>query len=84
MLLERIDKLGSIAAAARSMNLTYNNAWLWINAMNQLAPAPLVERVTGGSGGGHARLTDEGRQAIAQFHKLRGKLEGLFNSPPAK
>jgi len=81
MLLERIEKLGSIAAAARSMNLTYNNAWLWINSMNQLAPSPLVERTAGGTGGGHARLTEEGHNAIAQFHKLRAKLQSLVPSP---
>ena len=79
MLLEHIEKLGSIAAAARSMNLTYNNAWLWINAMNKLAPSPLVERMAGGAGGGHARLTEEGHKAIIQFHKLRARLEELVS-----
>ena len=75
MLLERIDKFGSIAAAARSMRLGYRNAWLWIEAANRLAPAPLVEKTTGGVGGGHARLTEEGRKAITQYKELRAKLE---------
>ena len=80
MLLERIEKLGSIAAAARSMDLTYNNAWLWINAMNKLAPTPLVERVAGGVGGGYARLTDEGHAAVAQFRKLKSKMDEFLSS----
>jgi molybdate transport system regulatory protein len=80
MLLERIDKLGSIAAAARSMNLTYSNAWHWIDSMNSLAPAPLVERETGGAGGGHAKLTEAGRFAVGRFHELRLKLEPIFQS----
>lgn len=50
MLLERIEELGSIAAAARSMRLGYRNAWLWIEAMNRLAPAPLIEKSVGGVG----------------------------------
>jgi molybdate transport system regulatory protein len=75
MLLERIDKFGSIAAAARSMKLGYRNAWLWIEATNRLAPAPLVEKTAGGAGGGHARLTDEGRRAIEQYRQLRTKFE---------
>ena len=79
MLLERVDKLGSIAAAARSMHLTYNNAWLWINAMNKMAPSPLVTRVTGGVGGGSAKLTAEGKNAIAQFHEFRAKLDELIH-----
>ncbi len=78
ILLERIDKFGSIAAAARSMRLGYRNAWLWIEAANRLAPAPLVEKTTGGAGGGHARLTEEGRKAIAQYKELRAKLEELL------
>ena len=78
MLLERLDQLGSIAAAARSMRLTYRNAWLWIDAMNRLAPSPLVEKTTGGAGGGHAQLTNEGRKAIAAYRELRAKLAEIF------
>ena len=84
MLLERIGELGSIAAAARAMKLTYRNAWLWIEAMNRLAPSPLVERATGGAGGGHAHLTEEGQQAIAQFHTLRLKMERVLAPGPAR
>jgi molybdate transport system regulatory protein len=73
ILLERIEELGSIAAAARSMKLGYRNAWLWIDAMNQLSPTPLVEKVTGGKEGGHARVTDQGKKAIAQYRELREK-----------
>jgi molybdate transport system regulatory protein len=75
MLLERIDKFGSIAAAARSMKLGYRNAWLWVEAANRLAPAPLVEKTAGGAGGGHTRLTEEGRKAVAHYKKLRTKFE---------
>jgi hypothetical protein len=35
--LERIDELGSISAAARSMELSHRNTWLWVEAMNQLS-----------------------------------------------
>ena len=75
MLLERIDKFGSIAAAARSMRLGYRNAWLWVEAANRLAPAPLVEKTAGGAGGGRTRLTEEGREAIARYRELRAKFE---------
>jgi molybdate transport system regulatory protein len=75
MLLERIDELGSIAAAARSMKLGYRNAWLWIQAANRLAPSPLVEETAGGAGGGHARLTREGRRAVARYTELRAKFQ---------
>ncbi|MFO7773137.1 MAG: LysR family transcriptional regulator [Dehalococcoidia bacterium] len=75
MLLERIEKLGSIAEAARSMRLSYRNAWLWIEAMNRLAPAPLVAKTTGGVGGGSARLTEEGRKVINEYKELRSRFQ---------
>jgi len=75
ILLERIDQYGSIAAAARSMNLGYRNAWLWIEALNRLAPSPLVEKSIGGVGGGNAYLTEEGKKAVKQYRKLKDKFE---------
>lgn len=75
MLLERIEQLGSIAAAARSMKLGYRNAWLWIESANRLAPTPLIEKTAGGAGGGHARLTEEGKKAVSRYKKLRARFE---------
>ena len=81
ILLERIDTFGSIAAAAKSMRLGYRNAWLWVEAMNRLAPAPLVEKATGGVGGGHARLTEEGRNVIAEYKELRARFQEFLKQP---
>ena len=72
-LLERIGRLGSIAAAARSMHMSYRNAWLEVETMNRLAPAPLVEKITGGVGGGHTRLTEDGRKVINEYKELRAR-----------
>src|SRR4030042_2684586 len=71
ILLQRIAEMGSIAAAARSMKLAYRNAWLWVDAMNRLAPSPLVEKAAGGEKGGHAAVTGEGHRAIQQYTELR-------------
>jgi molybdate transport system regulatory protein len=79
VLLQRIEELGSIAAAARSMRLGYRNAWLWIEAMNRLAPAPLIEITTGGVGGRHARLTEEGRKAISEYKGLRTRFREFLS-----
>ena len=75
ILLERIDRYGSIASAARSMRLGYRNAWLWVQAMNRLAPTPLVKKVVGGPGGYHTVLTGEGRKAIREYKKLRARFQ---------
>lgn len=77
-LLERIGRLGSIAAAARSMQMGYRNAWLEVETMNRLAPAPLVEKTAGGAGGGHARLTEEGRRVTSEYRELRARFQGFL------
>lgn len=75
-LLQRIDKLGSISAAAKSMKLAYRNAWLWVEAMNRLSDKPLVEKATGGAHGGYARLTEEGRRIVAEYREKRARVRG--------
>jgi molybdate transport system regulatory protein len=80
ILLERIQKYGSIAAAAKSMKLGYRNAWLWLEAMNRLAPAALVEKVIGGAGGGHTRLTEEGQRVIDEYKRLRARFNDFLKS----
>lgn len=78
-LLERIEKLGSISAAARSMKLAYRNAWLWVEAMNRLSGIPLVEKSTGGAHGGYAHLTDEGRRIIKEYKEKRAVIRDIIN-----
>ena len=74
-LLQRIGQYGSIAAAARSMGMSYRNAWLEVDEMNRLAPAPLVEKGTGGVGGGHTHLMAEGEKIIAEYNELTRKFQ---------
>jgi molybdate transport system regulatory protein len=69
-LLELIDKTGSINAAAKEMKMSYKAAWERINGMNALADQPLIERTTGGKGGGGTKLTLYARELIATFHRL--------------
>lgn len=69
-LLEHIDVTGSINAAAKEMKMSYKAAWERINGMNALADFPLIERTTGGRGGGGTKLTPYARELIATFHRL--------------
>ena len=77
-LLQRIDQLGSISAAAKSMKLAYRNAWLWVEAMNRLSGIPLVEKATGGAHGGYARLTDEGRRIVHEYLDRRAQVHEML------
>ncbi|QGU32257.1 TOBE domain-containing protein [Thermochromatium tepidum] len=66
-LLRRINETGSIARAAKSLGLSYKQAWDAVDAMNNLSPEPLVRRQVGGRHGGGTELTEEGRRLIAVY-----------------
>ena len=70
VLLERIRETGSIAAAARSLDMAYSHAWSLVAAMNRLAGRDLVGRSFGGRQGGRAWLTPAGEAAVARFWLL--------------
>ena len=70
-LLEKIDELGSITKAAKAVGISYKNAWDLVNMINNLADRPLVERLTGGRGGGGTTLTDYGKEVIREFSVLQ-------------
>ena len=73
ILLERIREHGSIAAAARSLNMAYSHAWGLVAKMNELAGEELVSRTFGGKKGGRAWLTPTAEALIAQFWDLVGE-----------
>ncbi len=70
-LLEKIDECGSITQAAKAVGVSYKTAWDIVNMMNNLADRPLVDRVTGGKGGGGTCLTPEGKEVIRQFRIIQ-------------
>jgi molybdate transport system regulatory protein len=70
-LLEKIDKLGSITKAAKAVGISYKTAWDTVNLINNLAEKPLVDRLTGGKGGGGTSLTTEGKKVIYQFKTIQ-------------
>jgi molybdate transport system regulatory protein len=74
-LLEQIEQRGSITQAAKAVGVSYKAAWDAVDAMNNLAPAPVVTTVTGGRGGGGTRLTDAGKRLIAAYRTVAAEYE---------
>jgi len=70
-LLEKIGELGSITKAAKSVGVSYKTAWDTVNLINNLAEVPLVDRMTGGKGGGGTSLTAEGKKVISQYNTIQ-------------
>lgn len=69
-LLRAIAEHGSITHAARALPMSYKAAWDAVDAMNNLAGAPLVERAAGGKGGGSTRLTARGTRLLERYEQL--------------
>ncbi len=69
-LLEAIERHGSISQAAKVVPISYKAAWDAIDAMNNIAPEPIVLRAAGGQHGGGTQLTAFGRRLIAIYRAL--------------
>jgi molybdate transport system regulatory protein len=78
-LLKYIDEQGSISQAARLLKMTYRKAWGQIKAMEGQLGLPLVEKQTGGPGGGGARLTPEARNLLSKYFRLVQGIEEEVN-----
>jgi molybdate transport system regulatory protein len=83
-LLEGIDNHGSISKAAKAIPLSYKAAWDAVDAMNNLAVQPLVERTVGGSHGGGTVLTAYGRRMVAFYRALEEDTQGILDRVAAR
>jgi len=74
VLLEKIAEHGSISAAAKALKMSYKHAWDLVDSMNRNARSPLVEKSTGGKGGGGAVVTEAGAKRIQEFYDMHKRL----------
>jgi molybdate transport system regulatory protein len=72
-LLESLRATGSITQAAKACGVSYRTAWSHVDRLNQLAGRPVVERTTGGEGGGGTRLTAYGAGLLKAYRVLQDK-----------
>lgn len=74
-LLTLIRDTGSIAAAGRSMGMSYQRAHDLVSALNADFRAPLVETMAGGTRGGGAKLSVLGEQVLATYREVERQAE---------
>jgi len=82
-LLEAIAEHGSLNRAAKAVPLSYKAAWDALDAMNNLAQAPLVVRTTGGRNGGGTQLTEHGRRMIALYRAMERSQQDILDQVSA-
>jgi len=78
-LLKQIEQTGSISQGAKNAGISYKSAWDAINEMNTLSEQTLVDRATGGKGGGGAVLTRYGQRLIKLYDLLAQIQQKAFN-----
>ena len=69
-LLVAVARTGSINAAARELGLSYRKVWTQLQAMEAITPFPLLERRTGGKGGGSSQLTPATHELLERYNQL--------------
>lgn len=69
-LIEGIDQLGSLKAAADNMKISYRKAWGMIRDAEEKMGFCLTEKHRGGQHGGNSVLTPEGKELIEAYKEL--------------
>jgi molybdate transport system regulatory protein len=82
-LLELIGQHGSIAKAAKAMEMSYKRAWYLIDDFSAVFAEPLIERQHGGRGGGAAKLTPFGAELVRLYREMEAKSLRVFAKPLA-
>ncbi len=79
LLLQAVDRVGSISQAAKEVPMSYKAAWDSIDAINNLCPTPVVVKETGGKGGGGAKLTPYGKNFVNSYSFLQEEHKKFLN-----
>lgn len=74
-ILKEIEKQQSLTRAAKNLGMSYRYVWNYIQKINESLGENVVETYKGGkSGGGGAKLTQTGKDLLAEYTRLEGCL----------
>jgi molybdate transport system regulatory protein len=74
-LLEAIEVKGSLSAASRCLNISYRKAWGDLKKAEKYLHTTLLEKKRGGSLGGGAVLTAEGKKWVKAYRLFHQDIE---------
>ena len=75
LLLEAVDELGSLNAAAKKLGMSYRAAWGKIKATEARLGTKLLETSAGGRGGGGAKLTRDARELLKRYNRYKTRVK---------
>ncbi len=79
-LLKSIESEGSIQAAANKCKISYRKAWGNIKNAEEILGFSIVEKKRGGKDGGNTSLTDDGKNLLLAFDKLKKEFDkSIYN-----
>jgi molybdate transport system regulatory protein len=74
ILLEGVEKYGSLSKSYKEMHMAASKAWKILNRAEEDLQVTLVERKVGGSNGGCSKLTPEGRELVRRYRQLMDEM----------
>lgn len=78
-LLHEIMNSGSLRAASKKINISYQHAWNLINEINNAAPNILVEKQRGGEHGGGTQISTYGKKIISDYNNIGFQIQKIVN-----
>jgi molybdate transport system regulatory protein len=79
-ILKAIAKEQSISKAAEKLNMSYRYVWNYLQKIEKTIGEPIVETYKGGkSGGGGAKLTETGKNLLAEYTYLEKCLSAFLS-----
>jgi molybdate transport system regulatory protein len=74
-LLKSVDAEGSLAAASKSLGISYRKAWGDLKKAQETLGVVLVEKQRGGTTGGRTTLTEQGEKWLKAYTRFRSDIE---------
>jgi len=78
-LLELIETRGSLNKAAEELEMSYRNAWGYLQELERAAGFKLIERAPGRGPRSGMRLTARGKGFLDRYRKFRTAVEGTVD-----
>jgi molybdate transport system regulatory protein len=79
-ILKAIAKEQSISKTAEKLSMSYRYVWNYLQKMEKTIDEPIVETYKGGkSGGGGAKLTETGKNLLAEYTHLEKCLSAFLS-----